>query len=327
VLNKSGVAMSENPVREIPPVREISLIGFGEFGGIFGSDFAASGIRVSVFDILFNSGQSRAAMLAKAKDGNVRACESLEEAIRSADLVISAVTCSAAAEVARNSVQYLGSGQIYLDINSVSPETKREIAQILGTSKAIFIEGAVMAPVSPQRLKVPMLLGGAAAETVAPGLRAIGLNVTPVSSRIGVASAVKMCRSVIIKGIEALTVESLFAARRYGAEKEVLASLAATYPHMGWDGTLPDYLISRVAEHGKRRAAEMREAAETLRNIGLEPLTALATAERQDWLVRGMAERKISIRPGEPFSWQQLADAIADAASPEKSPVRVRKGA
>jgi 3-hydroxyisobutyrate dehydrogenase-like beta-hydroxyacid dehydrogenase len=317
--------MSENPVMEIVPVREIALVGFGEFGGIFGSDLAAAGIRVSVFDILFNSGQSRAAMLAKAKEAKVRACDGLEEAIRSAELVISAVSCSAAAEVARNSVQFLRSGQTYLDINSVSPETKREIAQILEPSKATFVEAAVMAPVSPQRLKVPMLLGGAAAEAVAPRLRAIGLNVTPVSTRIGVPSAVKMCRSVIIKGIEALTVESLFAARRYGAEKEVLASLAATYPHMGWDGPLPDYLISRVAEHGKRRAAEMREAGETLRNIGLEPLTALATAERQDWLVQEMAERDISIRPGEPFSWQRLADAIAAAASDEKSTAQAHK--
>jgi len=147
------------------------------------------------------------------------------------------------------------------------------------------------------------------------------MNVTPISDRIGVASAVKMCRSVIIKGIEALAVESLFAARRYGAEKEVLASLAATYPHMGWDGPLPDYVISRVAEHGRRRAAEMREAAETLWDIGLEPLTAVATAERQDWLVQEMAERKISVRPGEPFSWQQLADAIGKQFSTEEKPL------
>ena len=178
-----------------------------------------------------------------------------------------------------------------------------------------------MAPVSPQRLKVPMLLGGDEAEPVAARLRSIGMNVTPISKRIGVVSAVKMCRSVIIKGIEALAVESLFAARRYGAEKEVLASLAATYPHMGWDGALPDYLVSRVAEHGRRRAAEMREAAETLRNIGLEAFTALATAERQDWLAQEMAERQISFRAGEPFSWQQLADAIGKNSFAEEKPL------
>src|SRR5258705_11354592 len=89
VMQTHGVAMSENPVQEI------ALIGFGEFGGIFGSDLAAAGIRVSVFDILFNPGQSRAAMLAKARDANVHACDGLEEAVRSAELVISAVTCSA----------------------------------------------------------------------------------------------------------------------------------------------------------------------------------------------------------------------------------------
>src|SRR6266436_386087 len=307
------------------PVRQVALIGFGEFGGIFGRDLAAAGISVAMFDVLLRAEPSRTPMLAKASNANVRTCDSLDEAIRGADLVISAVTASAAAGAARNSAQYLRSGQTYLDINSVSPETKREIARILEPSKAIFVEAAVMAPVSPQRLKVPMLLGGADAETVAARLRSIGMNVTAISDRIGVASAVKMCRSVFIKGIEALAVESLFAARRYGAEKEVLASLAATYPQMGWDGALPDYLISRVAEHGRRRAAEMREAVETLRNIGLEPLTALATAGRQDWLVLEMADRNISIRPGETFSWQQLADAIAEAASDEESAARTHK--
>jgi 3-hydroxyisobutyrate dehydrogenase-like beta-hydroxyacid dehydrogenase len=266
-------------------------------------------------------------MLAKAKNANVHPCDNLKEAICGADLVISAVTCSAAADVARNSVPYLRGGQTYLDINSVSPETKREIARVLEPSNANFVEAAVMAPVTPQRLKVPMLLGGAEAEPVAERLRSIGMNVTPISDRIGVASAVKMCRSVIIKGIEALAVESLFAARRYGAEKEVLASLAATYPQMGWDGPLPDYLISRVAEHGRRRASEMREAAETLRNIGLEPLTAMATAERQDWLVQEMDERHISVRAGEPFSWQQLADAIGEVSFAEEKPVALESKA
>jgi 3-hydroxyisobutyrate dehydrogenase-like beta-hydroxyacid dehydrogenase len=315
VIEIRGVVMSENPVRQV------ALIGFGEVGAIFGRDLAAAGIQVSVFDILFNSAPSRAPMIAKAKNANVKVCNSLEEAIRSADLVISAVTSSAATSVAKEAADALRGGQTYLDINSVSPETKREIARILERSNAIFIEAAVMAPVSPQRLKVPMLLCGDGAEAVAARLRSIGMNATPVSKRIGVASAVKMCRSVIIKGIEALAVESLFAARRYGAEKEVLASLAATYPQMGWDGALPDYLVSRVAEHGRRRAAEMREAAETLRNIGLEPLTALATAERQDWLAQEMAEREISFRAGESFSWQQLADAIAKASFAEEKPL------
>jgi 3-hydroxyisobutyrate dehydrogenase-like beta-hydroxyacid dehydrogenase len=122
-----------------------------------------------------------------------------------------------------------------------------------------------------------------------------------------------MCRSVVIKGLEALVVESMFAARRYGAEEAVLASLAATYPEMGWQDDLPDYLIGRVAEHGRRRAAEMREAAQALCDVGIDPHMARATAERQDWLVDEIAGRRLNAPAGKKFSWRALADAIAGA--------------
>lgn len=301
------------------PIRHIALIGFGEVGGIFGHDFTVAGLRVSAFDILLNAEPSRSAMLAKAQRAGVFARDTLRQAIEDADLVISAVTAASAAEVAANAAPLLGGGQIYFDLNSVSPETKREIARTLDASPAAFVEAAVMAPVAPQRIKVPMLLGGAHAAAVAPRLNAIGMNVKPISEQIGVASAIKMCRSIIIKGLEAITVESMFTARRYGAEKQVLDSLAATYPGMGWDAALPDYLISRVAEHGKRRAAEMREAAQAVADARLEPLTALATALRQDWLAQAIAEFSISVPKGEAFTWQQLADAIAEAKSAKET--------
>jgi 3-hydroxyisobutyrate dehydrogenase-like beta-hydroxyacid dehydrogenase len=307
-------------------IRKISLLGFGEAGGIFGYDFAKAGLSVSVFDILLNEGPSRAAMLAKAGSANVRACDTLEEAMRGADLVISAVTASSAADAARSAAPLLRNGQIYMDINSVSPDTKLCIARAIGESPATFVEAAVMAPVSPQRLKSPMLLGGAAAATVAVRLNAIGMNVKPISERVGVASAIKMCRSIIIKGLEAITVESLLTARRFGAEKHVLDSLAATYPGMGWESKLPDYLISRVAEHGKRRAAEMREAAQAVADTGLQPFTALATAQRQDWLAQTIAEFSLAVPKNEKFAWQELADAIAEATSPrEKSSAGVKQ--
>jgi 3-hydroxyisobutyrate dehydrogenase-like beta-hydroxyacid dehydrogenase len=261
-------------------------------------------------------------MLAKAKGANVRACDTLEEAVRGADLVISAVTASSAAGVAIDAAPFLRAGQIYLDINSVSPDTKLSIARSLGASPATFVEAAVMAPVAPQRIKSPMLLGGADAASAAERLGAIGMNVKPISERIGVASAIKMCRSIIIKGLEAITVESMFTARRYGAEKQVLESLAATYPGMGWDGALPDYLISRVAEHGKRRAAEMREAAQAVADAGLEPLTALATEQRQDWLAQTIAEFSLAFPKGDKFVWQELADTIAKVLSEAEEPAQ-----
>lgn len=296
------------------PIERIAIVGFGEVGGIFGRDLAERGIDVSIYDILLHSPAARETMLSKARDCRVPARESLRDCLRDAELVISAVTASSAADVAEESAAILATGQVYLDINSVSPKTKSRMAERIGRGKGRFVEAAVMAAVAPQRLKVPMLLGGPHAAELAPRLAALSMNATPVSERVGVPSAVKMCRSVVIKGLEALVVESMFAARRYGAEDAVLKSLAATFPDMGWHADLPDYLISRVAEHGRRRAAEMREAAEAVREVGIEPHMARATAERQDWLVDEIAERQVDARTGKKFSWRALADAIAGAA-------------
>ncbi|HXJ18494.1 MAG TPA: DUF1932 domain-containing protein [Candidatus Polarisedimenticolia bacterium] len=295
------------------PFQRVAIVGFGEVGGIFGRDLAERAIDVSVYDILLQSPTAREAMLTKARNCKVQVRESLRDCLRDAELVISAVTASSAAEVAEAASAILGSGQIYLDINSVSPQTKSRMADRIGRGGGHFVEAAVMAAVGPQRLKVPMVLGGRYAAELAAQLAAIGMNAQAASERIGVASAVKMCRSVVIKGLEALAVESMFAARRYGAEEAVLASLAATFPEMGWQKELPDYLIGRVAEHGRRRAAEMREAVEALGDVGIDPHMARATAELQDWLVDEIAARSLDARSEKKFSWRALADAIAAA--------------
>jgi 3-hydroxyisobutyrate dehydrogenase-like beta-hydroxyacid dehydrogenase len=301
------------------PFRRIALVGFGEAGGILGHDLAGQGIEVSFFDILLRSKKTRPAMLAKARASGVHAKETLRECVRDAELVISAVTASSASSIAKESAPLLSPGQIFLDINSVSPETKRKEARHFEKSKGHFVEAAVMAPVPPQRIKVPMLLGGKRAGELAPRLQSVGMNATAVSDQIGVASAIKMCRSVMIKGLEALAIESLFAARRYGAEDAVLASLDATYPSMGWKDKLPDYLISRVAEHGRRRAAEMREAALAVADVGMNPLLTERTAKRHDWLVDEIAALGLPRDAEEfadSFSWRVLADALAARAKP-----------
>jgi 3-hydroxyisobutyrate dehydrogenase-like beta-hydroxyacid dehydrogenase len=292
------------------PVARIALIGFGEAGGILGHDLASRGLDVSTHDILFDAPDSREAMLAKARSFKVRAAENFADATRDAQLVISAVTASSAIGVAVDAAQLLGTGQVFLDINSVSPATKQKMANHFAKSPAHFVEAAVMAAFPPQRLKAPILLGGSHAAAAAPRLSAIGLNVSVASDRIGVASAVKMCRSMVIKGLEAITVESMLAARRYGAEDAVLKSLAATFPEMGWQEKLPDYLISRVAEHGKRRAEEMREVAQAVRDVGIDPLMAEAIAERQDALVKEIAANLPGTRVEKSFSWRELADAL-----------------
>lgn len=289
-------------------IQRIAIVGFGEVGGIFGNDFAKQGIEVSVYDILLRSRRHQARLREKAGSCGVRCAANLKDCLRGADLVISAVTASSSLSVAKDASAILKAKQIFLDINSVSPETKRKAARSIRPSGAHFVEAAVIAPVPGQRLKVPMLLGGDHAVETSESLRGIGMNTTALSKKIGVASAVKMCRSVVMKGLEALAVECLFAARQYAAEDAVLDSLAATYPSLGWNDHFPDYLISRVAEHGQRRADELREVAKALRAVGIKPTMALATVQRQESLVHKMGARKLSYKT--PFSWRSLADTI-----------------
>jgi 3-hydroxyisobutyrate dehydrogenase-like beta-hydroxyacid dehydrogenase len=160
---------------------------------------------------------------------------------------------------------------------------KREAAEVVHRAGGRYVEAAVMSPFPPKRMATPILLGGPHAERMLPGLKALGLTgASFFSPEIGKASAAKMCRSVMVKGIEALLSESLLAARGYGVEETVLKSLDDLFPGPDWQ-KLARYMISRTIEHGARRAEEMREVARTVAEAGLEPHMSSAAAERQAW--------------------------------------------
>ena len=203
--------------------RRIALIGFGEVGGIFARGLVESGRHDLVcYDILFDAPGGGAALRDKARRLEVAACASAAAAAEGARIVISAVTAAASREVAAQAAGYLRPGQFFLDINSVSPETKRASAAAVERSGATYVEAAVMAPVPPQGLKVPILLGGRQAGALREILAPAGMNLEIAAAEIGKASAIKMCRSIMIKGLEALTVECLLTARQYGVEGAVL---------------------------------------------------------------------------------------------------------
>lgn len=267
------------------------LVGFGEVGQTLAADLARAGVEhIVAWDVLFANPESIPSR--GLRDTRVRAASDAATGARDAQLVISAVTAARAANAARSVAGGLRSGAFYLDLNSVSPEVKREIADIIESSGARYVEGAVMSPIGPKRIASPILLGGPHAEDFLTLGRSLGFTGASVFAReIGRASAAKMCRSVMIKGIEALLTESLLAARKHGVEATVLASLEDLFPGRDWR-KLAQYMISRSLLHGTRRAEEMREVARTVANAGLTPHMSAACAERQDWAAqfRGSAQ-------------------------------------
>jgi 3-hydroxyisobutyrate dehydrogenase-like beta-hydroxyacid dehydrogenase len=169
-----------------------------------------------------------------------------------------------------------------------------------------------MTSVPPYGIKTPMLLGGPQAAALAPLLVSWGMDAKAISDKLGVASAIKMCRSVMIKGLEALVIESYTTARAYGVEDHVLPTLAETFPSIDWAPT-GAYFFSRVVQHGQRRAEEMREAANTVKEAGFEPLMTAALADKQQW-VAGQAEAGVFEGVGKAARWQDYADQLLEAS-------------
>jgi 3-hydroxyisobutyrate dehydrogenase-like beta-hydroxyacid dehydrogenase len=270
----------------------ITFIGFGEAGQTISRGLAAEKAKPSIrsYDILYGR-PAGAPLEAAARALGVEIARGHAEAVRGADLVFLAVTASSSLEAARACLPGLGKGQLFLDVNSVSPKRKIETAALVAPTGAAYVDVAVMAPAAPYLHKVPCLIGGPGAAALLPRAAALGMKMELVSGEVGQASAIKMFRSVVVKGLEALLVESMTASAEYGVEDRVLASLQETWPGIDWQ-KLAGYMIERVVSHGKRRAAEMREVSETLQSIGMEPVMAAATAQRQQWIADlGVKER------------------------------------
>ena len=258
----------------------VALIGFGEVGQILAEDLTEKA-ALSVWDIAFarpDSLPSRA--LARHQ---VRPAASAPDAVREARLVISAVTADQDLAAARSVGPGLPQGAFFLDLNSCSPGQKVASAEAVAAAGGRYVEAAVMSPIGPRRIGSPMLLGGPHAKDFLVAADGLGFaGATAYSERIGQAAATKLCRSVMIKGVEALLTESMLAARHYGVEQVVLDSLSDLLPLPDWNATA-QYMISRSLEHGARRAEEMREAARTVEEAGVAGLMSRAIADRQDW--------------------------------------------
>jgi len=291
----------------------IGFVGFGEAGYHIAKGLRGAGIaRIVAYDINTNTPGLGEKIRRRAGEASTTLLESNRELAETGEIILSTVTANQAANAAQQNAPYLETRHIYADLNSVSPGLKQSIARTIAASGARFAEVAMMAPVPPYGHRVPMLAGGDGAPEFVSRLARYGIRAEIVSSDVGVASATKMFRSIIIKGLEALLTECVLGASRYGAEQRVFASLAESYPGIQW-AELADYMIGRVVLHGERRAREMEEVADTLRAIDVDPIMAEAIVRRMDWSAGlGLKERF----GGEaPKSYREVVDAVAKLAA------------
>ena len=302
--------MTEMPTN--PKRWHVGLVGYGEVGRILAEDLRKQDVAITAYDLKLGNDQAGPLRDHAAVHGVALAASHADLAAK-ADFIVSAVTASQAVAVAQACAPAVKKGAWFLDVNSASPGAKRRAAELIDGNGGRYVEGAVMTSIPPYRIKVPLLLGGAGAGELAQLLVALGFNAKVASKELGVASAVKMCRSVMIKGLEAMVIESFTTARAYGVEDAVVASLKETYPGIDWERQ-GAYFFQRVIEHGRRRSEEVREVAETVREIGLTPWSAQGTAERQAWVAdladEGLFGPKGTAAFARSPNWRTEADRI-----------------
>lgn len=291
--------------------QRLGLVGYGEVGKIFSSGLKPRVSSVSAWDLKFAAAATREAERAHAGQQGIAAQDSMRALCEASDFILSAVTASNTLAVAQEAARHIRPGTLFLDLNSASPGTKQQAAAAIDAAGAFYVEAGVMTSVPPYGVRVPMLLGGARAAELAQLLSGWGMDAKAVSDKLGVASAIKMCRSVMIKGLEALVIESYTTARAYGVEDHVLPTLQETFPGINW-AEQGAYFFSRVVQHGQRRAEEMRESANTVREAGFEPFMTAAIADKQQW-VADQARAGVFRNLAKGVRWQDYADRLLAA--------------
>lgn len=260
----------------------VAIIGFGEAGQAFATGCGATLLqRAGAYDIATDSGCTREAKFADYARIGIACCPTISDAVVDAGIILSLVTADSAVDVASDAAAHLSPDALFFDMNSVAPDTKRVNAAIITAAGGRYIDVAVMSPVLPARQNTPLLLSGPDAKAGQDALMALAFtNVRVVDGDVGRASSIKMIRSVMVKGLEALTTECAIAAEAAGVLDDVIASLNASWPGINW-AEKANYNLDRMMVHGQRRAAEMDEVVKTLDSLGTGSMMTRGTVSRQ----------------------------------------------
>jgi 3-hydroxyisobutyrate dehydrogenase-like beta-hydroxyacid dehydrogenase len=291
----------------------IAFLGFGEAARAFLDGWRTNGsfkAQVSAYDIMTDSCDAEVRMAKRAEyaAANIIGASNAPDALAGAEAVFSVVTADQARDAALAALPGLAKGALFLDCNSCAPQTKLGVAGHVEAAGGRYVDVAVMAPVHPRLHRTPLLISGPHVEAAAPVLAALGMSASIQEGPVGASSSVKMIRSIVMKGLEALICECVLAGRKAGVIETVLDSLDDTYPGFDWKKRSA-YMLERVMTHGLRRASEMREAALTVDLLGLKGEMSRASVGWHETI----GDLNLRFRAAEAADYRVLADAILAA--------------
>jgi 3-hydroxyisobutyrate dehydrogenase-like beta-hydroxyacid dehydrogenase len=288
----------------------LGFIGFGEAAFHISGGLHEEGVsQVLAFDIMATDNSLGPLIRKRAETAHVKLVPSMQEMLGTVEIVFCATSAKYALAIAGEARDFLRTGQLYADLNSASPKVKQEINAIIGPTGALFVDTAVMELVPPHRHKVPMAVSGSGARQFEQMLRPYGMNITFINERAGSSSTIKMLRSIFVKGLTSLLLETLSASRKAGVEREIMASISKTIGEQPFE-TLVNLLLTRTSVAAERRVAEMDDVISTLQEMGLDSTASRATQAK----LQALADLDIRTRFGHkmPEHYTQVLDAVIE---------------
>jgi 3-hydroxyisobutyrate dehydrogenase-like beta-hydroxyacid dehydrogenase len=266
--------------------RRWGLVGFGEAGRAIGGAVAASGIDLAVHDRVLLDPERGPAVREAIIAAGATPVEDLA-AFGDRDVVLSLVTPATAVPAAEGCAPHVRDGALYVDLNSTAPGDKLEVAAALPGVRVV--DGVMTGGgITLDAHRIPISLAGPDAAEAAGLLNGAGLNAAVVGDEIGSAAALKMLRSVVVKGMEGLWVEALVAARERGVVEPLMAMIEETLDRY----TTRDFatmLVTTHVAHAGRRQVEVRMARDTVAGTGVPPLLSDGVVARHERSARGLA--------------------------------------
>jgi len=250
----------------------LSFIGFGELAQGLAKGLKKEGLAdIRTFDKAMAADSAAGKALRRiAQEMQVKVAESLKELIQGADVIFATVTPAAALVVAKAASGLLQRGQIYADLNSCTPNLKKQSQAVITASGADYVDVGVVGGISIQGHKIPCLLCGDKAAQLKELMIPYGMNMQVIEGAVGTAALIKMLRSVVLKGIEALMLEMFMAAQEYGLEDSMMESIATTFNRGDFE-KYSDMLMTTHGLHAARRCDETEMILGTIKEVGVNP--------------------------------------------------------
>lgn len=260
----------------------LGLVGYGEIGSTLGRGLRESGLRdVIAYDKYAFTGPYSGLIQQRAQEAGVNLVDDPATLAQNADIILGVTPGSASLESAAALTPHLTRSHLFVDVASATPKIKREVAECVAPSGVTFGDASILGTPADGH-SLPIIVSGPAAEHVRDALVPWGMRMEAVGPVIGSASGIKILRSVVMKGIEALLVECLLGASELGIDATILQSIDRTFERPF--SKVANSLLTTGAIHAERRAEEVAMSADALADAGLDPVMARAAAARLRWV-------------------------------------------